>query len=468
MSKRTLVAGGRIVTSSQDFVGDILIGDGVIQAVGTLPELEVAERIDARGKLVIPGGVDPHTHLDTPVAGTVVSDDFRNGTVAAAVGGTTTIIDFAVQRKGDDPRVAFEEWQKRASGKAVVDWAFHIILTDLPDRFLPSLDGLVDDGVTSFKLFMAYPDAWMIDDGAIFNAMRRSVENGSLIMLHCENGHTIDALIRDALDAGETDPIYHARTRPAIAEDEATRRGIVLAEMAGSPVYVVHVASGGAVQALREARDRAVPAYGETCPQYLLLTEDRLAEPDFAGSRYVISPPLRTLEHQERLWEGLRTGDLQTVGTDHAPFYLEQKEVGRHDFTKIPNGMPGIEWRLAHLYTSGVRTRKLSLNRFVELTSTNAARLFGLYPRKGEIAPGSDADLVIFDDSQETVLSADTHITNCDHNPYEGWTVHGMPETVMLRGQIIVAGGAYVGPDAGGQFLACDPSPAHGFSELVF
>ena len=223
MSKRTLVAGGRIVTSSQDFVGDILIGGrrdpGRWDTTRTRKSLR---RIDARGKLVIPGGVDPHTHLDTPVAGTVVSDDFRNGTVAAAVGGTTTIIDFAVQRKGDDPRVAFEEWQKRASGKAVVDWAFHIILTDLPDRFLPSLDGLVDDGVTSFKLFMAYPDAWMIDDGAIFNAMRRSVENGSLIMLHCENGHTIDALIRDALDAGETDPIYHARTRPAIAEDEAT------------------------------------------------------------------------------------------------------------------------------------------------------------------------------------------------------------------------------------------------------
>ena len=461
------VLGGRIVTATQDYVSDILIEDGRIRAIGAFGSVEADETIDASGHLVFPGGIDPHTHLDTPVAGTVISDDFDTGTRAAAVGGTTTIIDFAIQEKGSDPRSSLTRWHEMAVGKAAVDYAFHQILTDLPDSMLPALDGLVDEGVTSFKLFMAYPNAWMLDDGAIFKAMRYSAENGGFIMLHCENGYAIDALVEDSLARGDSDPIFHARTRPSLAEDEATRRGIALAEMAGVPLYVVHMSSAGSVQAMAEARDRGVRAYAETCPHYLLLTDDKLAEPDFQGANYVCSPPLRSADHHGPLWNGLKVGDLQAVGTDHAPFFFEQRLVGRDDFSKIPNGLPGIEWRVGLLYSYGVAQGRISLNRFVEVTSTNAAKLFGLYPRKGEIAPGSDADLVIFNPAASTTLSLATQVTNCDYNPYEGTVLQGAIDIVMLRGRVIVRGGRYVASHPVGAFVRSTESAALSSSTLV-
>ena len=464
---RVLVEGGRIVTAAQDYPADILVEDGRISAVGSFGGVEADEAIDASGLLVFPGGIDPHTHLDTPVAGTVISDDFDSGTRAAAVGGTTTIIDFAIQDKGDDPRSSLDRWHGMAAGRTAVDYAFHQIITDLPDRMLPSLDGLIDEGVTSFKLFMAYPNTWMLDDGVIFKAMRRTAENGGFIMLHCENGYAIDALVRDALARGETDPVHHARTRPALAEDEATRRGIALAEMAGVPLYVVHMSSAGAAQAMAEARDRGVRAYAETCPHYLLLTDELLAGPGFEGANYVCSPPLRSEEHHGPLWNGLKVGGLQTVGTDHAPFFFEQRLAGRGDFSKIPNGLPGIEWRMILLYHYGVAEGRISLNRFVEITSTNAAKLFGLYPRKGEIAPGSDADLVIFDPAGSSALSADTQVTNCDYNPYEGRVLEGRIRTVMLRGRVIARNGRYTAPSPAGAFVRSAESAALSSSELV-
>ena len=464
---RTLISQGRIVTAAQDFVGDILIEDGRVAAVGSLGHATADEVIDASNRLVFPGGVDPHTHLDTPVAGTVVSDDFRTGTAASAIGGTTTIVDFAIQEKGADPRASLDEWHRKADGKATVDYAFHQIITDLPDRYLSSLDALVAEGVTSFKFFMAYPDAWMLDDGVIFRAMRHTSENGGLVMLHCENGFAIDSLVKEALANGRVDPIHHAETRPALAEEEATRRGIALAEMAGVPVYVVHMSAAGAARAMAEARERGVRAYGETCPQYLLLTDERLAEPEFHGAGYVCSPPLRSEEHQEALWNGLKSGALQTVGTDHAPFFFEQRQPGRGDFSKIPNGLPGIEWRFDLLYHYGVGGGRMSLNRFVELTSTNAAKLFGLYPRKGEIAPGSDADLVIFDPERELELSVETQLTNCDYNPYEGLILRGSPDKVLLRGNTIASDGRLVGRAGGGEFVKRRESAALSASSFI-
>ena len=463
----TLVEGGRIVTATEDYVADILIEDGRIRAIGDLEGTEADEIIKASGHLVFPGGIDPHTHLDTPVAGTVISDDFDTGTRAAAVGGTTTIIDFAIQEKGADPRSSLMRWHEMADEKAAVDYAFHQIITDLPDSLLPSLDGLVTEGVTSFKLFMAYPNVWMLDDGTIFKAMRRTAENGGFIMLHCENGYAIDALVKESLAGGNYDPIFHARTRPSLAEDEATRRGIALAEMAGAPLYVVHMSSAGSALAMAEARERGVRAYGETCPHYLLLTEDKLAEPGFRGAQYVCSPPLRSADHHDPLWDALAAGDLQTVGTDHAPFFFEQRLVGKDDFSKIPNGLPGIEWRMGLLYHYGVAQGRFSLNRFVEITSTNAAKLFGMYPRKGEIAPGSDADLVVFDPTATTTLSRETQVTNCDHNPYEGTVLQGAVREVLLRGRTIVRGGRYVASRPAGSFVKSAESAALSSSTLV-
>ena len=462
-----LVEGGRIVTANQDYIADILIKDGRIRSVGSFEGVQVDETVDASGHLVFPGGVDPHTHLETPVAGTVISDDFDSGTRAAAVGGTTTIVDFAIQEKGVDPRSSLTRWHEMAEGKAAVDYAFHQIITDMPDRMLSSLDGLIAEGVTSFKLFMAYPNAWMLDDGAIFKAMRRTADNGGFIMLHCENGYAIDALVQDSLARGDSNPIFHSRTRPSLAEDEATRRGIALAEMAGVPLYVVHMSSAGSVQAMAEARDRGVRAYAETCPHYLLLTDDRLAEPNFQGANYVCSPPLRSAEHHEPLWNGLKVGDLQAVGTDHAPFFFEQRLVGRDDFSKIPNGLPGIEWRVGLLYNYGVAEGRISLNRFVEIISTNVAKLFGLYPRKGEIAPGSDADLVVFDPAGSTKLSLETQVTNCDYNPYEGTVLQGAIRVVILRGRVIARGGRYVAPLPAGAFVRSRESAALSSSTLV-
>jgi dihydropyrimidinase len=450
----TLVRGGRIVTSSATFDGDVLIDGEIIEAVGSLPEARADRVIDATGMLVLPGGVDPHTHLDAPLKGTITADDFYSGTVAAAVGGTTTIIDFPVQEKGYDPRVSHQAWFERADEKAVVDWGLHQVITDLPDEYFPALDELIREGSPSFKMFMAYPGARMVDDGTIFKAMRRTADNGGFVLMHCENGPVIDVLEREALAAGNVDPVYNSVTRPPLTESEATARAITLAELAGVPVYVVHLSAAPALDAVAAARDRGLPVYAETCPHYLLLTDEKLSEPDFGGSKYVMCPPLRTPAHQDRLWKGLQTNELQVVSTDHTPFRFEgQKEMGRGNFPKIPNGVPGIEWRTALMYHFGVRAGRIGLNRFVELIATNPAKLFGCYPRKGEIAPGSDADLVLFDPDRDVTLSARTQATLSDYNPYEGWNLRGAVRTVMLRGSVIVEDGKFVGSKGQGGFL---------------
>jgi dihydropyrimidinase len=451
---RTIVRGGRVVTSSQTFEADVLIEGERIDALGSFPEVEADRIVEAAGKLVLPGGVDPHTHLDAPLKGTITADDFYSGTVAAAIGGTTMIIDFPVQEKGQDPRISHADWYARAEEKAVVDWSLHQVITDLPDEFFPALDELIRDGSPSFKMFMAYPGARMVDDATIFKAMRRTAENGGFVLMHCENGPVIDLLEKEAIAAGNVDPVYNSITRPPVTEAEATSRAISLAELAGVPVYVVHLSAAEALDAVGRARDRGLPVYAETCPHYVLLTDEMLSEPDFGGSKYVMCPPLRTPAHQERLWKGLRDDELQVVSTDHTPFKFEgQKEMGRGNFPKIPNGVPGIEWRTGLMHHFGVRGGRISLNRLVELISTAPAKLFGCYPRKGEIAPGSDADLVVFDPEKEVVLSARTQATLSDYNPYEGWELRGAVETVLLRGTVIVEGGAFVGTRGSGRFV---------------
>jgi dihydropyrimidinase len=455
-----VLRGGRIVTASQDYVGDVLIEGERIAAVGSFPEVD-AEVIDATGRLVLPGGVDPHTHLDAPLKGTMTADDFESGTIAAAIGGTTSIIDFPVQQKGEDPRVSHEAWASRAEEKAVVDWGLHQVIVDLPDEYFPALDYLIANGSPSFKMFMAYPGARMVDDATIFKAMRRTADNGGFVLMHCENGPVIDLLEREALGAGRTGPEENAVTRPPVTEAEATSRAIALAELARVPVYVVHLSAAQALEAVAAARERGLPVYAETCPHYLLLTEDVLMEPDFGGAKYVMCPPLRTRSHQERLWMGLRTNDLQVVSTDHTPFRFEgQKELGRDNFAKIPNGVPGIEWRTTLLYHFGVRKGRIDLNRFVDLISTTPAKLFGCYPRKGDIAPGSDADLMVFDPEKDVFLTAASQATRSDYNPYEGWEVRGAVETVLLRGTVIVRDGAFVGRRGVGTFLRRSTSSA--------
>ena len=457
--KRLLIKGGRIVTAVDDYMGDVLIEGETIRAIfaaGTMPALD-ARIVDATGKLVIPGGIDAHTHLDMPFGGTTSADDFETGTIAAAHGGTTSIVDFAIQSKGQTLRDARDAWMKKAEGKAAIDYGFHMIITDLPDAVEKEMDVLVQEGVTSFKLFMAYRGVLMLDDGSIFRALLRTGQNGGTICMHAENGDVIDVLVRRALAEGHTAPKWHALTRPPRAEAEATYRAICLAEMAGVPLYVVHLSAAEALEKIAEARDRGLPAHAETCPQYLFLSYDNYEEPGdggFAGAKYVMSPPLRAKGNEEALWRGLRMNDLQAVSTDHCPFCMkEQKELGRGDFSKIPNGAPGIETRMSLLYDGGVVKNRISVNRFVELTSTSPAKIFGLFPKKGAVAPGSDADLVVFDPNRKLTLSAKTLHHRVDYTPYEGRVVQGATDTVISRGEVIVENGKFLGRVGRGSFL---------------
>jgi dihydropyrimidinase len=452
---KTLIKNGRIVTATDDYVGDILVEDETIALIGRRLEVAADRIIDATGKLVIPGGVDPHTHMELPFGGTMSSDDFRTGTIAAAHGGTTTIIDFAVQYKGQSLTEALDAWHRKAEGKPAIDYSFHLIITDLPDERLPELKRLIqDEGVTSFKLFMAYPGVFLVDDGTIFKAMTAAADAGGLICMHAENGVVIDVLVRRALAEGKTAPRYHALTRPTKAEAEGTARAIAIAEMAGAPVYIVHLSCFDALQKVKEARDLGLPAFAETCPQYLFLDSSLYEQEGFEGAKYVMTPPLRDKWNQDELWKGLRTDDLQVISTDHCPFcFKEQKELGANDFSKIPNGGPGVENRLSLVYNGGVVGGRISLNRFVELVATAPAKLFGLFPKKGTIAVGSDADIVVFDPTAETTISARTHHMNVDYNAYEGMTVKGLTETVLSRGKVVIEKGRYVGRPGEGQFL---------------
>ncbi len=454
---RTLIENGQIVTAVDSYTADILIDGETISLIGRdLGKLvgSVDKSIDASGKLVIPGGIDPHTHLDLPFGGTSSSDDFESGTRAAAFGGTTSIIDFAVQYKDQSLNQALDVWFAKAQGKATIDYGFHLICTDLPDERLPELKKLIDQGVSSFKLFMAYPGVFLVDDGTIFKAMSTAGEAGGLICMHAENGVIIDVLVRQALASGRTAPKYHALTRPTKAEAEGVHRAIAIAEMAESPVYIVHLSCNDALVEVQRARDAGLRAYAETCPQYLFLDYSYYESEDFEGAKYVMTPPLRDKSNQEMLWRGLRGDDLQVISTDHCPFcFKEQKELGRGDFSKIPNGGPGVEHRMSLIYNGGVAAGRVDLNRFVELTSTAAAKIFGLFPKKGTIAVGSDADIVIFDPNREQTISAKTHHMRVDYSAYEGWVVKGVTETVLSRGRVIVENGEFRAENGDGKFL---------------
>ena len=458
---KTLIKNGTVVTASDTAQTDVLIDGETVAAIGNGLEARADQVIDAQGRYVMPGALDVHTHMELPFGGTFASDDFATGTAAAAWGGTTTIVDFAVQTYGQTLRQGLDQWHGKAEGKAHIDYGFHMIVREVNDSILKEMDGLVKEGVPSFKLFMAYPGVFMLDDAAIFRAMSRTAENGGLIMMHAENGGAIDVLVKRYLAEGKGDPINHGLTRPASMEGEATGRAIALARLAEVAVYIVHLSSKEALDAVREARDDGAPAFAETCPQYLYLSLEDLGRPGFEGAKYVCSPPLRPKPHQDELWKGLLQDDLQLVATDHCPFHFKgQKDLGKGDFSKIPNGLPGVEDRFTLIFHGGVNSGRITLNRFVELVAAAPAKMFGLFPRKGTIAPGSDADIVIFNPNIERTLSAKTHHMNVDYSCYEGMKVKGLPEIVMQRGNVLVRDGKFQGVKGAGQFLR--RAPFHG------
>jgi dihydropyrimidinase len=451
----TLIQNGTIVTAEQTYVADILIERGIIQSIAPQIPPDTHSLIDATNLYVLPGGVDVHTHMDMPFGGTTSSDDFETGTRAAAIGGTTTIVDFAIQSRGTKMRDALDLWWRKAENKACIDYGLHMIVTDLNSTGLEDMDSLVAEGVASFKLFMAYPNALMVDDATIFKALQQTAKNGALICMHAENGSVIDTLVQQALAEGKTAPIYHALTRPTLMEAEAVQRAIAMAEIAGAPVYIVHLSSEDALNQVREARDRGLPAFAETCPQYLLLSiEDNQTRTSFEDAKYVFTPPLREKKNQPRLWDGLKTDNLQVVSTDHCPFcFADQKILGINDFTKIPNGGPGVENRLQLIHHHGVNMGRISLNRFVEITATSPARIFGMYPRKGVIAPGSDADIVLWDADAPYTISAATHNMRVDYSLFEGFHVKGNAAKVFSRGELIVENGKFIGKPGRGNYL---------------
>lgn len=456
--KSLLIKGGTLVTATDTFAADIFIKNGRIAWLGQtgseVTSANSAMLLDASGKYVLPGGIDVHTHLDMPVGDIRSVDDFATGTMAAAWGGTTTIIDYAAQTRGESMQQGLETWLKKAEGKAVIDYGFHMTLSECTSRTFDDMTQMVAAGVTSFKVFTAYPDRLMLDDASIFKVLKHAGNIGGLICAHAENGQVIDVLVREALAAGHTEPKYHALTRPPAAEGEATHRLITLAELAGAPLYIVHVSCADALTEIAAAKQRGLPIYGETCPQYLFLSNEEYDRLLFEGAKYVMSPPLREKYHQEALWRGIQSRILTSIGTDHCPFTFHgHKKRGIHDFTKIPNGAPGIETRLGLLYTGGVCTGRISLNHFVDLIATTPAKLFGLYPRKGTLAPGSDADLIIIDPAAETPISAVTHHSNADYTLYEGFRLKGLPEVVIAHGQIILQNGQFLGAPGAGQFL---------------
>ncbi len=454
---RTLITNGHVVTATDDYMGDILIDDEQVAALGgpgSFATVQCDAVIDAQGKYVFPGAIDVHTHMELPLPTTVASDDFETGTIAAACGGTTTILDFANQQRGHTLAEALQSWHRKADGNAVIDYGFHMTITDLAAAPEETMDEMIGAGVTTFKLLMAYPSTFMVDDETIYRVLRRSARLGGLVMVHAENGIAIDFIVREAVAAGHTAPLYHAMTRPAMLEGEAAQRAITLATLTEAPLYVVHVSCAPALHAVAAARVKGLPVWGETCPQYLYLDDSCYTKPGFEGARFVCTPPMRSDADQEALWLGLQRRELQVVSTDHAPFNFKgQKEMGLHDFTKIPNGLPGVEHRVMLMYDA-VRTGKLDIHHFVDLVSTMPAKLFGLFPRKGTIAPGSDADLLIFDPQRQLTISASNQHQRVDYTPYEGMPVQGVPDTVLLRGRVIVRDGQYVGGKGGGQFLA--------------
>ena len=452
------VVGGTVVTATESFRADVGISGGQIVQIAKKIKEPAAEEISAKGLYVMPGGIDMHTHLDMPFGGTVSADDFETGTKAAAYGGTTTIVDFAIQGKGQSLKKALETWMGKADGKAVIDYGFHVAITDLTDKVMDEIPAMVKEGVSSFKCFLAYKGALMIDDGVLYQVLKKADKSGALVMIHAENGDVIDVLIKDYLASGKTQPKYHALSRPPEAEGEATGRGIAVARMAGAPIYIVHLSCAEALAKVQAARDEGQPVFAETCPQYLLKSFDNYLEPGFKGAKYVMSPPLRDKSNWDILWKGLASGDLQVLSTDHCPFNFKgQKDMGKDSFAAIPNGAPGIEHRLMLMHQEGVLGKRFSLNRFVDLVSTTPAKLFGLFPRKGAVAVGSDADLVLFDPKAQFRISAKTHHQNVDYTPYEGFTGQGTVQTVLSNGRFVIRDGNFVGEPGSGRFIKRTP-----------
>lgn len=464
-----LIRGGIVVTATDTYQADLLIRDGIIESIGLQLEAEGAEVVDASGCYVFPGGVDPHTHLDMPFGGTVTCDDFESGTIAAAYGGTTTIVDFCLTNKGETLQSALNTWHEKAEGKAVIDYGFHLMISEINDEVLAELPAVIDnEGVTSFKVFMAYKNVLQADDGTLYRTLLSAKELGALVMVHAENGDVIDYLVKEALNQGHTDPIYHALTRPPELEGEATGRAVRLTALADSRLYVVHVTCADAVKQIAEARNQGLEIWGETCPQYLVLDQSYLELPDFEGAKYVWSPPLREAWNQEVLWNALKNGQLQTIGSDQCSFNFKgQKDLGYGDFSKIPNGGPVIEDRFSLLYSEGVVKNRISINQFVDIISTRSAKLFGLFPQKGTIAVGSDADVVIFDPAVERVISAETHHMKVDYNAFEGIKVTGEPQSVLSRGEFIIRNKQFVGTIGSGRYIKRHKYQATGLGNVV-
>jgi len=449
---RTLIKNGTIVNADSTSRADVLVDGETIASIGTDLDAGADRTIDATGKWVVPGGIDVHTHMELPFGGTFAKDTFETGTRAAAFGGTTTIIDFAVQPRGGSLREGLDAWHAKADGKACIDYGFHMIISDVRDDVLAEMDTLVDEGVTTFKLFTAYPGVFLSDDGSIFRAMQQTAKNGGMILMHAENGLAIDVVANQNAEAGNTDPYYHGVSRSPVMEGDATNRVIRLAEVAGVPVYIVHLSSRHALNEVRRARDEGLPAFAETCPQYLFLSLDDMKN-GFEGAKFVCSPPLRPADHQEDLWQGLVKDDLQVVSTDHCPFdFHGQKELGRGDFRKIPNGLPGVEDRVDLLHHGGPAAGRMSPNRWVELISTAPARMFGL-TTKGAVAVGLDADLLVYDPKRKRTISATTHHMDVDYSCYEGWEITGGADVVLSRGKIIVDGDEWLGAAGDGRYL---------------
>ena len=464
-----LIKKGRIITAVDDYQADILIEDGRVHTIGK--DIAVGDGVevhDAAGLLVFPGGVDVHTHLDWEFGSARTVDTFETGTMAAAFGGTTTVVDFCNQNHGESPLVGLEDWYGRAAS-ACVDVAAHMIMLDVNDQSLEDMKTLIHrEGVSSFKLFMAYPGVLMLDDGALFKSMRMAGDNGAMICVHAENGGVIQVLVEEAVAAGNTSPKYHSLTRPTIMEGEATHRAIRISELAESPLYIVHLSAAEALSAVTEARDRGITVHAETCPHYLFLTDEEYDRPEFDGAKYVMTPPLRTHHHQDALWRGLKTDDLQVISTDHCPFcFSEQpygmkfsKEQGIDDFSKIPNGAPGLETRMPLVFDGAVHDKGMSLNRFVELTSTTPAKLFGMFPKKGTIAVGTDGDIVLFDPDETWTITAAEHHSRIDYSLFEGRSVKGRVKKVFSRGNLVVDGAEWLGKAGGGEILKRSSSGA--------
>lgn len=452
---KKIIKNGTIVTATDTYQADILVENEVISAIGRNFSEQDAEVVDANGCYVFPGGVDPHTHLEMPFGGTVSKDDFETGTIAAAFGGTTSVIDFCITNKGEPLKKAIGEWHVKSKDKAVIDYGFHLMINEINDAVLDELPSVIEEeGITSFKVFMAYKNVLQADDETLFQTLIEAKKLGALVMVHAENGDVIDYLVKNALAEGKTDPIYHALTRPSEIEGEATGRAAVFTGLADSQLYVVHVTCAEAVAKIAEARSKGIDIWGETCPQYLVLDESYLEKPNFEGAKYVWSPPLREKWHQDVLWNALKSGSLQTIGSDQCSFdFKGQKDLGLNDFSKIPNGGPIIEDRFSILFSEGVKKGRISLNQFVDVTSTRAAKLFGLYPKKGTIAVGGDADIVIFDPNVERTISVETHHMAVDYNAFEGMKVTGEPVSVLSRGNWVIQNKQFVGKLGSGQYL---------------